>query len=346
MLRPTQVKDKTSLIVTSIAAPNAVLKALARGCREQAFQFIVIGDEASPPAFELEDCHYYNLSEQRELGFRFAFKCPTRHYARKNIGYLVAMRDGASVIIETDDDNLPEQEFWEERHRRQFVRAVSHAGWVNVYRYFTDANIWPRGLPLDRILAAIPAFELLNREDIDCPIQQGLANENPDVDAIYRLVLPLPQPFSWKRRVALLAGSWSPFNSQNTTWWRDAFPLLYLPAYCSFRMTDIWRSFIAQAIAWTNNWAILFHGPTVRQQRNEHDLMRDFKDEVPGYLNNGSICEALGNLALRPGTDKIKDNLRVCYEKLVSMGVIDRQELELLDAWIADLEEIYRGGNL
>ena len=78
-------------------------------------------------------------------------------------------------------------------------------------------------------------------EQVDCPIQQGLADENPDVDAIYRLVLPLPVQFETGRRIALKRGVWSPFNSQNTAWWPDAFPLLYLPAYCSFRMTDIWR---------------------------------------------------------------------------------------------------------
>ena len=338
--QPTPVEDKTSLIVTSIAAPNAALKTLARGCVEHNIQFIVIGDETSPPVFELAGCRFYSLSAQNESGFRFAAQCPTRHYARKNIGYLIAMRDGASRLIETDDDNFPEPAFWETRQRRQSAALITDAGWVNIYRYFTDAHIWPRGLPLDRISSPVLPFESLMQAEVDCPIQQGLTNENPDVDAIYRVTLPLPQSFPEERQLALRSGSWSPFNSQNTTWWRDAFPLLYLPAYCSFRMTDIWRSFIAQRIAWTNDWGILFHEATMRQERNEHDLMRDFRDEVPGYLHNTRICEALGNLSLQPGKDSIRDNLRSCYEKLVSIGVIERAELALLDAWIADLEDI------
>jgi hypothetical protein len=333
------MKNKTALIVTSIAPPNVVLRALAEGCRAQGFEFIVIGDVPSPPDFKLEGCRFYGLAEQRELGLSFARECPTRHYARKNIGYLVAMREGASVIIETDDDNHPNPEFWAERSRRSVARQVEDAGWVNVYRYFTDSNIWPRGLPLDRILASNPAFESLDETEVDCPIQQGLADENPDVDAIYRLALPLPQSFRKDRRVALRRGSWSPFNSQNSTWWRDAFPLLYLPAYCSFRMTDIWRSFVAQRISWVNNWGILFHEPTVWQERNEHNLMRDFRDEVPGYLNNAAIAEALDKLSLQPGLDKLGDNLRACYEQLVRMELVGNQELDLLEAWIADLEE-------
>lgn len=338
------MKDKTALVVTSIAAPNAVLQALARGCVEYGLEFIVIGDEASPAAFKLDGCRFYSLAEQRGLGFRFAAECPTRHYARKNIGYLAAMREGASVIIETDDDNFPAPEFWGERSRRQTTGVVQNAGWVNVYRYFTEANIWPRGLPLDRIQTAPPEFESLPQEEVDCPIQQGLADENPDVDAIYRLALPLPQSFRKDRRVALGAGSWSPFNSQNTTWWRAAFPLLYLPAYCSFRMTDIWRSFVAQRVAWVNDWGILYHEPTVHQERNEHNLMRDFKDEVPGYLHNSAIREALDKLPLRPGEDKMNDNLLACYEELVRMELVGRRELDLVAAWVADLEEVFRAG--
>ena len=261
--------DQIFLIVTSIAAPNAVLETLARGCSEHGIQFVVIGDQSSPAGFELRDCRFYDLPRQRDLGSRYAAECPLQHYARKNIGYLIAMREGASTLIETDDDNFPEQSFWDERERRQCVGVLRNTGWVNVYRYFTDAHIWPRGLPLNRIGSVFRTPDSLEQEDVDCPIQQGLANENPDVDAIYRLTLPLPQSFrSETRRVALLHGSWSPFNSQNTTWWRDAFPLLYLPAYCSFRMTDIWRSFVAQRCLWALGHGVVFHGAEVLDRKS------------------------------------------------------------------------------
>jgi hypothetical protein len=276
------MKENIAVVVTSIAKPNQALQALAQGCGDRGYQFIVIGDETSPPEFHLDGCQFYSLEEQYETGFKLARLCPTRHYARKNLGYLIARNNGASIIIETDDDNIPYKEFWNDRQRNQSASTVANSGWVNVYRYFSAANIWPRGLPLDRIKDKVPSFESLSVRVTDCPIQQGLANENPDVDAIYRLLLPLPQSFGSRRRVVLTGGSWCPFNSQNTTWWSDAFPLLYLPARCTFRMTDIWRSFIAQRIAWTNNWGILFHEPTVSQERNEHNLMRDFKDEMPG----------------------------------------------------------------
>ncbi|MFA5251920.1 MAG: STELLO glycosyltransferase family protein [Phycisphaerae bacterium] len=335
------MKDKIYVVVTSIAgSENIILQQLAQGCSEREYQFIVIGDQASPAEFHIDGCDFYSLKRQKQTKLKFAQLCPTKHYARKNIGYLLAMQDGASIIIETDDDNIPFRQFWQQRQRIQNVPVLKEGGWVNVYRYFTGQNIWPRGFPLERVQEQVPSFQPLNATKIDCPVQQGLADENPDVDAVYRLILPLPQTFAKERRIALANGCWCPFNSQNTTWWPDAFELLYLPSYCSFRMTDIWRSFVAQRIAWLNDWAILFHEPTMRQERNVHNLLRDFNDEIPGYLHNNEICEALDSLSLESGIERIGDNLKVCYEKLVGMSLIGREELQLLDAWLEDIKQL------
>lgn len=325
-----------ALVVTSIAAPNPVLRALAEGSIRHNIHFYNIGDSKTPPDFVLEGCDYYPLDRQRALGLEFAALCPERHYARKNIGYLLAMRDGAKVLIETDDDNFPRDPFWLPRQRQAEAPLAEQTGWLNAYGYFSDVLLWPRGLPLDAVRAARPEFASLPLSSRDCPIQQGLADENPDVDAIYRLLLPLPQNFR-PGRLILGAGAWCPFNSQNTTWYADAFPLLYLPAYCSFRMTDIWRSFIAQRIGWANGWSILFHEPTVWQERNEHNLMRDFADEVPGYLHNRAIGAALDALPLAPGLENLGGNLRLCYAKLVEMDLVGAAELPLLEAWLRDI---------
>lgn len=333
--------DRIAVVITSIAPPtNRVLCDIAQEAKKRNHQFIVIGDEASPLNFEIDGCSFYGLKQQIETGFKFAELCPKRHYARKNIGYLLAIQKKSPLIVELDDDNIPREDFWAPRQRKQDVFTLKDAGWVNVYSYFTEQNIWPRGFPLDAVQAQNPLWDSLNIDQVDSPIQQGLADENPDVDAIYRLICSLPQNFRKDRRLALASGTWCPFNSQNTSWWPEAYKLMYLPAYCSFRMTDIWRSFVAQRIAWLNGWSILFHEPTVWQERNKHDLMRDFSEEIPGYLHNRSICEALGSLNLISGIDKPNNNLLICYEKLVSMSLIKEQELSLLDAWLSDLDNI------
>lgn len=313
------------------------MKALANGATEKGIEFYVIGDSKSPSSYELDGCTFYSLEAQLDRGGEFARLCPTRHYARKNVGYLIAMEAGAEVIIETDDDNLPYESFWAARKRLQTVRVLENTGWVNIYSYFTQANIWPRGLPLDAVQNRAPEYGSLATRETDCPIQQGLADEDPDVDAIYRLILPLPLTFQAGRSVALGAKAWCPFNSQNTTFWKDAFPLLYLPAYCSIRMTDIWRSFIAQRIASANGWGVLFHEATVWQERNEHNLMRDFQDEIPGYLNNRRIADTLDALDLRSGVNQVRHNLMICYEALVQIGVMDKRELRLVEAWTSSV---------
>lgn len=307
----------------------------AEGARKRGANFLVIGDIKSPTNFQLDHADYYSVDRQAEAFPEFAKLCPRQHYARKNLGYLIAMQQGADVIIDTDDDNLPYDSFWVDRKLKQKARKSETAGWLNVYKLYTKAKIWPRGLPLDEVLSPAPNLAELPLAEFDCPIQQGLANENPDVDAIYRLILPLPQRFDEAEPVALTPGAWCPFNSQNTTWFRQAFPLLYLPAYCSFRMTDIWRSFVAQRISAVYGWPILFHKATVWQERNEHNLMRDFEEEIPGYLNNNSIRATLESLELKPGTDAIYDNLKKCYEALIENGWVGAAEMKLLEAWIS-----------
>ena len=329
--------QKTSLVITSIAGDDhPVLNMYAKQARVHGVQFIVIGDTKSPSKFSIFNCDYYSINRQLDLGFELLNYLPLQHYSRKNIGYLMAIKNGADIIIETDDDNIPLHDFWKPRTINLRVRSIKNGGWVNIYKYFTGLHIWPRGFNLENILDPLP--KLGDLMEIECPVQQGLANENPDVDAIYRLTLPLPIVFNSTDNISLGINTICPFNSQNTTWFKEAFPLLYLPSNCSFRMTDIWRSFVAQRIAWACGWSIVFHSSTVRQERNDHSLIKDFEDEVVGYLNNSLIVSTLSKLPLKEGKEHIFENLELCYGAIIKLGVIDQKELPLVRAWINDLQ--------
>lgn len=332
------MQQNTSLVITSISKPNEALTVYAKEAKSRGISFILIGDVASPADFYLEGCDFWDLKRQRELPYKLAKIIPERHYARKNIGYLIAKQAGASVIIETDDDNLPRESFWNKRRVLQHAHIIENSGWINIYKYFTNNHIWPRGYPLELLQKPMTSLSMYSIGEAYCPIQQGLADENPDVDAVYRMTFPLPQNF--EKDVTLLLGnnSWTPFNSQNTTWFKDAFQLLYLPSFCSFRMTDIWRSFIAHRICWTNNWKVMFHGPTVWQDRNQHNLLKDFSDEMPGYLNNARICDVLEKLELKLGIANIPENMISCYRSLISLKLIDEKELPLLESWLNDMQ--------
>jgi hypothetical protein len=82
---------------------------------------------------------------------------------------------------------------------------------------------------------------------------------------------------------------------------------------------------------------LLFREATVFQERNEHNLLRDFADEIPGYLHNGKIAKMLQELSLKPGTAAIPDNLMACYGLLQREGFVDPTEMTLLEDWLSDV---------
>ena len=84
------------------------MRELAKG----SVRFLVMGDTKSPGDFSVEGCEFHSFERQRESGFRYARLCPEKSYTRKNLGYLEAIRGGAQVVLETDDDNYPCAGFW------------------------------------------------------------------------------------------------------------------------------------------------------------------------------------------------------------------------------------------
>lgn len=329
---------KIGLVVTTIQAPNPVMQALAAQAQANQAEFVVIGDRKSPPVFELEGADYYDLARQNQVLPEFSQALPVGHYARKNLGYLLALQRGCDWLVETDDDNFPLDNFFSlvrgDELRARRLRSESR--WLNAYRYFSPSEpVWPRGYPLEKLAEDLPG-KASEQWELERPVLvQGLADDNPDVDAVYRLTRPLPVNFDRQAAaISLESGLWCPFNSQNTWFRRDVATLCYLPSYCSFRMTDIWRSFVAQRCLWALGERLIFTAPSVRQERNEHNLLRDFADEVPGYLNNERIVGALDACALK---GEVRGDLRRCYEALVTLGVIPEKELALVDLWLAGL---------
>ncbi len=320
------------------------MRVLVRALDDCGGQLLIAADKKGPHTYPLSKSQLLTLEQQIALPFRLPKLLPVNHYARKNVGYLVAISRDASCLYETDDDNAPNRN-WKPRSVMAHATTIDRPGWCNVYSYFSRDLLWPRGFPLEEILPSRKShlWRCCAPKAVFSPIQQGLADGNPDVDAIWRLVQPADIRFASKPSLALARGVWCPFNSQTTWWWPVVYPLLYLPSYCTFRMTDIWRSFIAQRCVWELGGAVTFHSPEVVQKRNQHNLLRDFQDEVPGYLSNAWICNVLTQLKLMRGKAAVSENLIRCYEALVDRSIFPRKELRLVKAWLADLNAIARG---
>lgn len=327
------------IVITSINPPGESIRALAK-LRSSGWSILVVGDARSPADWHCEGVEFLPLEEQERLYGPLATQIPRGHYSRKNLGYLHALEHGAELILETDDDNIPYCTFGTDLARRVPGRSLNGPGWVNVYKQFTHVNIWPRGLPLD---ALHNSGTVGSRQVVaECPVQQFLVDDDPDVDAIHRLVFK--EPISFDRRqgpVVLEPGTWSPFNSQNTLFFAEAFCLMYLPCFATFRMTDIWRSFVAQASLAFHRKAFSFHPSTARQVRNAHNLMADFESEVVGYLHNRPIMDAIneGIASQCTARSSLAETAWQGWRALVQQGYLPEKEQTILDRWLARMSQ-------
>ena len=170
------------IVVTSIFSPSEAIEKFAR---LKDWKLIVVGDKKTAADWSYPGVTYLSPEGQQEAASKFSGLLPWNSYTRKNIGYLHAIAQGARVIYESDDDNIPLDNWVSEPDFCTDAELVSDASFVNIYLYFTDKKVWPRGIPLRCILnPEIP--KVTSIEKIKVGIWQFLADEDPDVDAIYR----------------------------------------------------------------------------------------------------------------------------------------------------------------
>lgn len=322
-----------TVVLTSINPPTPAVRQFAALAD---WDVLVVGDLKTPADWDCPGVRFISAARQKTLDFRIVRKLPWNHYARKMIGYLLAAREGAPLLAESDDDNLPDDNWAFPAFEGDYDLLPAGPAAVNVYSLFTPQPIWPRGFPLTRITAPESVIDpaALTLKGVRIGIWQALADDDPDVDAIYRLTANTPCRFARRRPVALPPGTFSPFNSQNTAFRREVLPLMYLPAHVNFRVTDILRGYVAQPILWAAGYRLGFLGPTVRQERNAHDLLADFASELPLYTQAERIM-GLVQEGVQPRAT-IRDNLYTVYRRLVREALVPEAELSLLSAWLED----------
>lgn len=325
------------VVITSIFPPT---EAVRRFAGLGGWKIIVVGDRKTPEPWDCPAVRYVSVAEQQAMDFRIASRLPWNHYARKMLGYLLAIQEGADVIADSDDDNIPGNTWSFPPLTGNFEACPAEKGFVNVYRSFTDQMIWPRGFPLEMVrdpATRIPEDQL-QAADLRIGVWQGLVDGEPDVDAVYRMIVGEKCHFTKRRPVVLNRGTVSPFNSQNTLFVRAMFPLLFLPATVSFRFTDILRGFAAQPIMWAADHYLGFAASDIIQRRNVHDLRNDFAQEVPCFLHAVQVVQIVREAV--SSAVSVSENLRRVYAALRDAKLVTESELDLLDAWIADVRSL------
>jgi hypothetical protein len=316
------------VVITSIHPPTEGIRVFSS---RQDASVVVVGDRKTPDPWVCGDVNFVSIAEQLSSGMPIGRWLPENHYSRKLLGYVRAMELGATAILDTDDDNVPSLDYGFPAFEGSWDFTAGNLGFVNVYSLFSDSLIWPRGHPLDLVKRNDSGITL-KRKSAQVGIWQGLVNGDPDVDAVYRLTRELPVQFRQRDPIILDEGTVAPFNSQNTLFRSELFPLLYLPSLVTFRFTDILRGLVAQPIMWQFGYLLGFVAPNITQHRNEHDLMEDFRQELPMYEYGPSVVELVTPAIA--GTGSIGEALRRAYEVLVAHGVVPERELEGVELWL------------
>lgn len=321
------------LVLTSINSDSIAgiikLKKYLEKCKETA---VVVADLKTPTWSSHPNIKFLSVEMQETFWPNLSKLIPFNHYSRKNLGYLYAASLGAEKFLDTDDDNCPTENPW----TKDFVkfRKVKDSNWCNVYRYFGESDLWPRGLPLNHAYKDHLISESSPPSEVSC--FQSIVDGDPDIDAIGRLLFPKKVLFDDGEPV-ILGSAICPTNSQATIWLRWLLPLLYLPSTATFRMTDIWRGLVVQPAIRALGGETVFGKLGFHQDRNEHDILKDFESEAIGHIHSQSVYEVSKNIwnsnEFSRDPDSLLKGLLEIYIQLVRLNIIDEKELDIVNAW-------------
>lgn len=262
------------------------------------------------------------LTQWPELREHLPWNC----IQRRNVAVLKAVCDGADAVVTIDDDNFVA----EDNYFAWCIPACGAPGealtlpaygrpgkWFNVCRFLATANnnrFVPRGYGM-----AVRA-DLDNGDDLatgsprltmPVAVVAGFWLGNPDIDAATRIAFPVEVTgYGLDHNFFLAPGAHAPFNSQNTALARAVIPAWFLSPNVG-RYDDIFASFVVKRIADHLEWGVSFGRPLVRQERNEHDLLRDFDLERFGMSQVDSLTADLANVTLT-GDDFVSCALEIC----------------------------------
>lgn len=326
---------KNAIVITSIFYPTLAVEKFSK---MDDHYVIVAGDRKTPQDWRCENVDFLSVEQQDNMGFNLSGAVPYNHYSRKMFGYLKAIQNDADFIIDTDDDNIPKEEWIFPLFDDTYDCTEEDRGFVNIYQLYTKQKIWPRGLPLHLIAKQFNLEDGLLSKRCKVGIWQGLADEDPDVDALYRLTSDEPCYFAERGPVVLGRNTISPFNTQNTMIRKELFALLYLPTFVTFRFTDILRGLIAQPIMWLYDYQLGFLNATVVQKRNPHDYMKDFISEIPMYEHGAMVVDIITGAIAK--SESIETNLYNAYYSLLHGKIVCDKEMTTLECWLKDLLDI------
>lgn len=332
--------NKKCIIITTI---NSYYKTFIEQYCDFDYDIIIVGDTKTDHISYIGKnviyIHPDNINEEVKY---FSDYVPFNHYCRKNVGYLYAIKHNYDIIFDTDDDNLPLENF-KQWNSLENTKLVIQPKMPNIYSLFTKKHIWPRGFPLE-LVNKHESINLTNYKlspGLEIGIYQSIAVGDPDVDAIFRLTnenYNTDITFDENKSFVLNKGVYTQGNTQITFWTcKELFHLLYIPCTTSFRFCDILKMYIAQKCMWEYNKLLCYISPIVRQVRNDHNLLTDFISEYSMYTNIFNIINKIFEDIKLHGD---RNDILIIYNELIKYNIVKQNEITILEQWLYEINKV------
>ena len=272
------------IATTTINPPTKALKLFAKNknCK------LIVALDKKSKRFNLKNSVVLSTKYQEKKWPKLSKLIGWNCIQRRNFAILEAYNRGAEVIALIDDDNIPYKNWFKNIYVDKKIKCkeiLTNKKIFDPVGYTNHSNLWHRGLPLE--LVNNRKYKIGKKNLIKPDIQANFWNGDPDIDAVCRMIFK-PECNFKKSLFPFFSKKISPFNSQNTLISRKVVRDYFLFPHIG-RMDDIWASFYVTS----KNYKVIYNEPTVYQQRNVHNLIKDFKDEYIGYTNSLNLVENL-----------------------------------------------------
>jgi hypothetical protein len=325
------------IVVTTIydgAFIDAYHEHFERYGRTAEVRFYVVGDLTTPEAcaervraYTRRGLPWFFLTPDDQRAFlsdfpALAAEIPWRSDNRRNVGFLMAYRDGCDPIISIDDDNYPTPG-WDFLGEHAVTGrdvtlpvAVGSDNWFNICSMMTvdcpplggGQTVYPRGFPYPRRTLACGTVSAV-AETGRVAVNAGLWSGDPDVDAATRIVTRCATREAFTQSYLLGRGVRSPINTQNTAVMRAALPAYYyvkmgvsLAGLKLDRFGDIFSGYFVQLCAEAVGHRVRVGSPVVEHRRTPHNLYVDLWHELAGMVVLDDMVPLL-ETPLTPATD-------------------------------------------
>ncbi len=349
--------DKWSVVTTTFPLPDAIKQQVKL---QDGWCMVIVGGKKEVPPYNITRTHpnvvYLDGTAQNRMSERYKLitYLPWDHIGRKNVGYLYAIEHGARTVWDINDGvvlnnytnthGLPTVPPILGKMVDVLIPNTEEAVLFNPYhiRVAPRSPCWTRELPQlnvkDSHSNSIRGYlDSLPVESIG--IIHFLANQTPDVD-LCRLKMHMPFNFDQTRRDSVMVPkeSITPFISQATLFQYQSLWMLLLPVSVTDRLSDIWRSFIAQRLVWElkNPQYFLLSAPLVNRSWNSNNTSYLNINETAGRHNRSLILIRFLH-KWKPSSRDLMSMIEELWIALHERNFIDLQDVALIRFWLQAL---------